>query len=265
MGRKKDLMKSLDDEELELLNCKMYPVKSNVVDFKSTKVHIKCKNQHQKEFLKQLEDPKNVICFGEGAAGTGKSFISLSYSLKQLLNGNCNKITIIVPTCPSGGDGIEIGYLKGNYEDKISPFLEADIDTMKKILKKSGNVNYNDIINYFIKEGKIDFQIVNYIRGKSINGIILVNECEQFTKENLKLILTRIEDDDTVEDTITKVIITGDLTQCDRKVINNNKNKSGMEYAIETLKELDEVSVTRFDSGDVVRSKIVSKILDLWE
>ena len=93
----------------------------------------------------------------------------------------------------------------------------------------------------------------------------MVNECEQFTKENLKLILTRIEDDDSEEDMLTKVIVTGDLTQCDRKLINNNKNKSGMEYAMDTLKNLDEVSITRFDNSDVVRSKIVSKILDLWD
>jgi len=265
MAKKKRLVESLDEDELAYISEKMYPIKTNTIDFESCKVHIKCKNPHQKEFLKQLDDKNNVICFGEGAAGTGKSYISLAYSLKQLLNGGCEKITIIVPTCPSGGDGIEIGYLKGNYDEKIGPFLEADIDTMKKILKKSGNSNYNEVIDYLIKDGKIDFQIVNYIRGKSINGIILVNECEQFTKENLKLILTRIEDDDSEEDMMTKVIITGDLTQCDRKLINNNKNKSGMEYAIDTLKDLNEVSVTRFENSDVVRSKIVSKILDLWD
>ena len=152
--------------------------------------------------------------------------------------------------------------MEGDYDEKIGPFIEADKDTMKKILKKSGNSNYNDVIEFLIKEGKIDFQIVNYIRGKSISGIILVNECEQFTKENLKLILTRIENDD---DNLSKVIITGDLTQCDRKTINNKKNKSGMEYAMDTLKGLGEVSVTNFDNSDVVRSQIVSKILDLWD
>lgn len=265
MAKKKRLAESLDEDEIVYISEKMYPIKTNTLDFGSCKIHIKCKNQHQKEFLKQLEDDKKVICFGEGSAGTGKSYISLAYSLKQLLNGNCEKITIIVPTCPSGGDGIEIGYLKGDYDDKIGPFLEADKDTMKKILKKSGNNNYNEVIDYLIKEGKIDFQIVNYIRGKSINGIILVNECEQFTKENLKLILTRIEEDENDEEGLTKVIITGDLTQCDRKAINNNKNKSGMEYAIDTLKDLEEVSITKFDNSDVVRSKIVSKILDLWD
>lgn len=261
MAKKNRLKESLDEEELEYIKEKMCPVK-NLIDFESCKVHIKCKNQHQKDFLKQLDNCKKVICFGEGSAGTGKSYISLAYSLKQLLNGSCEKITIIVPTCPSGGDGIEIGYLKGDYDDKIGPFVEADKDTMKKILKKSGNSNYNDVIEFLIKEGKIDFQIVNYIRGKSISGIILVNECEQFTKENLKLILTRIENDD---DNLSKVIITGDLTQCDRKTINNKKNKSGMEYAMDTLKDLDEVSITNFDNSDVVRSQIVSKILDLWD
>lgn len=151
MAKKNRLKESLDDEELEYIREKMFPVK-NTIDFESCKVHIKCKNQHQKDFLKQLNDCEKVICFGEGSAGTGKSYISLAYSLKQLLNGSCEKITIIVPTCPSGGDGIEIGYLKGDYDEKIGPFIEADKDTMKKILKKSGNSNYNDIISKIIKK-----------------------------------------------------------------------------------------------------------------
>lgn len=264
MAKKNRLKESLDEEELEYIREKMFPVK-NTIDFKSCKVHIKCKSQHQKEFLKKLDDEKKTICFGEGAAGTGKSYISLAYSLKQLLNGGCDKITIIIPTCPSGGDGIEIGYLKGDYDEKIGPFIEADKETMKKILKKSGNSSYNEIVDFLIKEGKIDFQIVNYIRGKSISGIILVNECEQFTKENLKLILTRIEKEENEDCNLTKVIITGDLTQCDRKTINNKRNDSGMEYAMDVLKDLDEVSITRFDNSDVVRSQIVSKILDLWK
>lgn len=264
MGRKKNL-KGIDDAELALINNKMGYLSSDRVDNITLikaydyKVSIKCKNKKQKDFLNILKDDKNTICFGIGSAGSGKSYISLSYALQELSNQSSpfKKIICLVPTCEAGN--LNIGFLKGTLEEKIEPYLEADTYTMEKILYNSGNNCCKQLIDGLIRQNVIDYQLVNFARGKTFDdAIILINEAENYSKEEMLLILTRIGEN-------SKIIITGDLEQLDRKDIKKNNNKCGLEFALEKLCDMDEVSVVEFTNEDIVRNPIITKIIENWK
>lgn len=268
MGKKKNL-KGIDELEMEFIEEKMkkdsalnyltscgYATHLKALSFK---LDIKCKNEKQKEFLNVLKNQNNQICFGIGAPGTGKSYISLAYALKELKEGRFSNIVMIVPTAPAGGIDLNLGYLKGDFEDKTRPFKECDQETISKILKNSGNVDSTIIAGNLINSGYIRYEFINYVLGKTFDdSLILVNEAEQYTKDNMKLLLTRIGEN-------SKVVITGDCEQVNRRDIVAKKAVCGLEYATERLKELDEVGITEFTRNDIVRNPLITKILDNWE
>lgn len=226
---------------------------------KAYKLTIKCKNKKQKEFLNLLKDECKEICFGVGSAGTGKSYISLSYALSALKDGELpyERIVCFVPTCEAGA--MSIGLLKGTISEKIGPYLEADKDTIEKILKNSGNRASKQIVQSLFNEELIEYRLVNFARGTTLdNAIILIAEAENFSKEEMLLLLTRIGEN-------SKIIITGDLEQLDRKDIIKSKNMCGLEYAIEKLKELDKVGVVEFSNNDIVRNPLIGEIIELWK
>ena len=121
-----------------------------------------------------------------GSAGSGKSYISLAYALDALKDPSTpyRKIICFVPTCEAGA--MSIGFLKGTLEEKIEPYLEADTYTMMKILDKSGNYATRQILDNLIKSKIINYELVNFARGKTYDdAIILLNESENYTKKCL--------------------------------------------------------------------------------
>jgi phosphate starvation-inducible PhoH-like protein len=266
MGKKKALQ-SLDADELSIVEDKMRsPMlflenKYEATSMKALnyKIKPKCKNEKQKEFLNTLKDPDKTICFGQGSAGSGKSYISLGYALSALKDSDNSyeKIIIMVPTAEAGN--MSLGYLKGTLLEKMFPYLEADRYTMEKILRNSGNPFAKSIVDNLEQQGLIEFELVNFARGKTFdNAIILICEGENYSPGEMLLLLTRIGDG-------SKVIITGDARQLDRRDIKKTKEGNGLTYAIDKLKELDEVSVTTFTENDIVRNPIISKILNAWD
>jgi phosphate starvation-inducible PhoH-like protein len=268
MGKKKNLQEAISYEELMYIEEKksggakfeyLDAFKNQLKMQTSIKVDIKCKNDKQKQFLKQLKDNTKEIVIGCGSAGRGKSFVSLSYALKALKDSDYEIIVMIIPTAPAGGKDMELGLLKGTMEDKTQPFLEADKDTVKKILKLSGTQDYETIANSLMNSGKIQYEFVNFLLGKTIdNAVILINEAEQYTKENMRLILTRMGEN-------TKVIITGDSRQVNRRDIVNKKSESGLDFVANNLISLDEVAVTEFSEEDIVRNPLITKILKIFD
>ena len=263
MGKKKNL-KGLDEIELEFIEDKMkgdsalnYLTSCGLTTHLkalSFKLDIKCKNEKQKEFLNLLKNKNYQVCFGIGAPGTGKSYISLAYALKELKEGKYSNIVMIVPTAPAGGIDLNLGYL-----NKTRPFKECDQETISKILKNSGNVENTVIAGNLINSGYIRYEFINYVLGKTFDdSLILVNEAEQYTKENMKLLLTRIGEN-------SKVIITGDCEQVNRRDIVNKKAECGLAYATAHLKDLPEIGVTEFTREDIVRNPLITKILDNWD
>ena len=263
MGRKKNL-KGIDESDIELIDSKMgYSVSDRTVNFISPlksfdyKVVIKCKNKKQKDFLNILKDESKIICFGIGSAGSGKSYISLSYALQALKDESTpyKKIICLVPTCQAGA--MSLGFLKGTLEEKVQPFIEADSYTMEKILSNSGNYSGKQLIEGLIRNDVINYDVVNFARGKTYdNALILINEAENYSKEEMLLLLTRIGEN-------SKIIISGDIEQMDRKDLKTSQ--CGMTYALEKLKDMDEVDCVEFHNEDIVRNPIISKIIDRWK
>lgn len=218
------------------------------------KVDIKCKNQKQKDFLKILKDNSKQIVFGIGSAGSGKSYISLAYAIKEVIQPNSiyQRIVIYNPTCEAGN--MALGFIKGTLEDKTAVYKVADVHTIEKILTHSGNEKVKDIIKKIYEEELISYEIMNFARGISIdNSLILINESENYSKEEILLLLTRIGEN-------SKIIITGDPLQKDRKDL--KKCEDGLSYAYKNLSALDEVASVEFTNEDIVRNPLISKIIE---
>ena len=232
------------------------PPKDKTLNFK---VNLKCKNAKQKVFLNQLRDNDKKICFGLGSPGTGKSFISLAYALEAIKDGLYENIVLIIPTAQAGGADFSIGFLKGDFNEKTYMFTESDKQTIAKILKLSGNKSENDITNKLVSSGIIKYEYVNFLLGKTFDrSLILVNEAEEYTKDNMRLILTRIGED-------SKIVITGDIKQVNRRSIKNRNDEPGLPYASTVLKDLDETSMTVFEDSDIVRNGLITKILEKYD
>ena len=130
---------------------------------------------------------------------------------------------------------------------------------MEKILELSGNYSCRSTIMGLISNGVIKYELVNFARGKTFdNSLILVNEAENYSKEEMLLILTRVGEG-------SKIILTGDLEQCDRQDIKKSKSMCGLEYACEKLKDMEEFASIEFFPEDVVRNPLITKILKNWK
>lgn len=263
MGKKKNLTDGLTNEEIEYIDSKKnnFGINKDVnfTDYSKImeyKISVKCKNEKQKLLCKNI-DEKEII-FSCGAAGSGKSYISLGMALK-LLKSNDNsfkKIIIVIPTVQSD---LEIGFLPGTVDEKLQYNAEPSLYTMEKILRDSGNIGAKQIISNLIKYGIIEIRCVSFMRGFTIdNSIVVIEESQQFPKSAFKTLLSRIGDN-------SKYIFNGDIEQVDNKNIKNGKEECGLKYAMHKLIDIEEIACIEFNRDEIVRNKLISKILDKWD
>jgi len=254
MARKKTSIKSTDSIQNEKAINKE---RESVIDYK---IKLSCKNNKQKDFVNSLKDNSKEICFGVGAAGTGKTYLSLATSLKLLITESerFKKIFIFANPCEST-HSLSIGFLKGTYEEKIEPYIQNALNNIRKILEASGNTDCDCLLGNLITKGIINFEIINYVKGKTFeNCICLVEEAEDLSKDDILLLLTRKGGHD------CKFVISGDDKQISRTDIRKNKSIEGLSYAARVLSPLDEVAVTKFNNDDIVRDKLITKIIELF-
>jgi phosphate starvation-inducible PhoH-like protein len=263
MGGRRKNIKDLAIEDEMLINEKMmgngsYKEYTNGSSALNYKVELKCKNQKQKDLCKLIKEKEIVFC--SGTFGTGKSYCinGISLELLKRTDNTFEKILIIIPTLENSGKELYLGMLPGTKDEKISVYTDADTETMKKILKKSNNIKHKEIIDNLIKCGKISFEVVNYSLGKTWdNSIILLNEAENFNKQEMLLLISRIGEG-------SKIIVSGDVMQTLRKSIITNKEDCGLTYAIKKLKDMDEVGCIEFTKEDIVRNPLLFKIIEKW-
>ena len=144
--------------------------KANLLD--SIKVNIKAKNEKQKLYKKYLKDINKQIVIGSGSPGTGKSFLSLAYALKALKEKEFDTVRILIPTCEASSK-LAIGFLPGDLESKIQPYKECSLYNIAKVLEKSDCLDSKKIASSLIESGKIDFELISYIRGKTFDNTLL--------------------------------------------------------------------------------------------
>jgi len=210
----------------------------NVIDNK----FIKVKNLNQFKYLQTIDN--STITFGIGPAGTGKTFLAVASAVKMYSE---NKIKKIVLTRPAVEAGERLGYLPGDLSQKIDPYLVPLFDSLEYFFG-------NETLQYLIDKRNIEIVPLAYMRGRTLNdACIILDEAQNATISQIKMFLTRLGEN-------SKMIITGDETQIDL----NNKTFSGLRKTRKTLSKIEEVSVLEFENTDIVRNKIVSKILEIF-
>ena len=237
---------SIDVSDIELLTKLKTKINQTNASFNQLEItndkKIKIKNLTQFKYLEAIE--KSTITFGIGPAGTGKTFLAVASAVKMYKE---EKIKKIVLTRPAVEAGERLGYLPGDLSQKIDPYLVPLFDSLEYFLG-------NESLQYLIEKRNIEIVPLAYMRGRTLNNAcIILDEAQNSTLSQIKMFLTRLGED-------SKMIITGDESQVDL----NNTHLSGLKKVRKTLNSLDEIEVVEFMLTDIVRNKIVSKILEVF-
>ena len=203
---------------------------------------IKPKTLGQKKYISAIEE--NIITFGIGPAGTGKTFLAIAMAAKALKNNSVSKIILTRPAVEAGEN---LGFLPGDLQEKIDPYLRPLYDSLYSIL------GYDNFLK--LKEkGIIEVAPLAYMRGRTLDdSFIILDEAQNATNEQMKMFLTRIGFE-------SKAVITGDITQID---LGRRKN-SGLVSVSKILNNIKGINFNYFDSSDVVRHSIVMKIIEAY-
>ena len=214
-------------------------------DYNSISVNNKTvfsKSINQSKFIQMMNQKQ--ITFAIGPAGTGKTFLAIAYALSQITSGEKQKIILTRPVVEAGEN---LGFLPGTLSEKLSPYVRPLYDAMEWMLPPA-------IINKLESTGAIEVAPLAYMRGRSLhNSIIILDEAQNTTNEQMKMFLTRIGEN-------SKSIITGDITQIDLP----RGQRSGLIHANNILQEIEGMEFVNFSSRDVVRAKIVQKIIEAY-
>jgi PhoH-like ATPase len=209
------------------------------------------RNKEQQFAIDLIMDPNVDLVTLIGKAGTGKSLVTLAAAMELVLSKKVyDKFIIYRPIQPVGND---IGYLPGTMEEKLAPWFQAIFDNLETLLYVKNGDNWKRELEMYQKKGQIEMEAITYIRGRSIpNAIILIDECQNLSKDEVKTILTRAGEN-------TKIILTGDIEQIDNSSLDATSN--GLTYVIEKFKDSDLAGHITFTQGE--RSKLATKAAEI--
>jgi phosphate starvation-inducible PhoH-like protein len=227
----------LNDEDLSV------NIDSNIIVFNAKGQPIKAKTKGQSNYIQLIN--KYDITFGIGPAGTGKTYLAVCMAIRAFKNKEVSRIIITRPAVEAGE---KLGFLPGDLQMKIDPYLRPVYDALYDVLGAETFLKYKE-------KGLIEIAPLAYMRGRTLdNSFIILDEAQNTTKEQMKMFLTRFGFG-------SRIVINGDITQIDLpKGIN-----SGLINALKVLKDINEIGFMVFDKNDVVRHKLVKKILASYE
>ncbi|MBQ7454656.1 MAG: PhoH family protein [Selenomonadaceae bacterium] len=206
-------------------------------------VHIQAKSAGQQNYIDTMR--RRVVTFGVGAAGTGKTFLAVAMAAYYL---RVKEVRKIILTRPAVEAGEHLGFLPGDMQEKVDPYLRPLYDALKEIWGF-------DLYQKFFNRGVIEIAPLAYMRGRTLNdAFIILDEAQNTTSKQMKMFLTRLGFN-------SRMVVTGDLSQIDlpRGV------PSGLAEAIEILHSVKGVGIAELSSADVVRHEIVSRIVDAYD
>lgn len=204
---------------------------------------IKAKTLGQKNYVKAIE--KNTIVMGVGPAGTGKTYLAVAMAVKAFKAHEVNKIILTRPAVEAGE---KLGFLPGDLQNKVDPYLRPLYDALFDMFGA-------DTFAKHMEKGTIEVAPLAYMRGRTLDdSFIILDEAQNTTREQIKMFLTRLGFN-------SKMVITGDITQIDLP----DSNKSGLIDAMRILKNVDDIAVMHFTEKDVVRHKLVQDIIKAYE
>ena len=213
------------------------------INIKTPKKSIIPRGENQKTYINNIQT--NEINFGIGPAGTGKTYLAVAAAVDALLNEKVDRIILIRPAVEAGE---KLGFLPGDLSQKVDPYLRPLYDALYDMLG-------TEKTEKLIANGIVEIAPLAYMRGRTLNNsFIIVDESQNTTKEQMKMVLTRMGFG-------SSLVINGDLTQIDLP-----KNiKSGLSHAIEVVQGTEGIGFTTFSSADVVRHPLVKKIIDAYK
>jgi len=218
-------------------------IMSGVVAITSRGKPIKCKTLGQKKYVDAIK--KNSVVFGIGPAGTGKTYLAVAMAVSAYKNKEVEKIILTRPAVEAGE---KLGFLPGDLQTKVDPYLRPLYDALSEMF---GLEHYQKLM----EKGVIEVAPLAYMRGRTLsNAFIILDEAQNTTKEQMKMFLTRLGEG-------SKAIVTGDITQIDLP----EGKKSGLKHATYILKNIDGIEVITLTAKDVVRHPLVMKIIDAYE
>jgi phosphate starvation-inducible PhoH-like protein len=204
---------------------------------------IRPKTLNQKRYVDAID--KHTIVFGIGPAGTGKTYLAMAKAVQALQS---KQVTRIILTRPAVEAGERLGFLPGTLYEKIDPYLRPLYDALHDMLDP-------DSIPRLMAAGTIEVAPLAYMRGRTLNdAFIILDEAQNTSAEQMKMFLTRLGFD-------SKIVITGDVTQVDLPT----GTKSGLRQVRAILEGVDDVHFSLLTSQDVVRHKLVGRIVDAYE
>ncbi len=204
---------------------------------------VKAKTVGQKKYVEAIK--QNTVVFGVGPAGTGKTYLAVAMAVKAF---KAQEVTRIILTRPAVEAGESLGFLPGDLQTKVDPYLRPLYDALFEMLGE-------EAFNRHLEKGNIEVAPLAYMRGRSLNdSFIILDEAQNTTREQMKMFLTRLGFQ-------SKAVITGDITQIDLP----EQKKSGLVEAVKVLKGVEDIEILRFSEKDVVRSKIVQDIIRAYD
>ena len=209
----------------------------------SSKRAITPKNPAQKEYIEAIRN--HDIVFGIGPAGTGKTYLAMAMAVAALTSGTVSKIVLTRPAVEAGEN---LGFLPGDLAEKVDPYLRPLYDALYDML-------HFEKVAAMMERGAIEVAPLAFMRGRTLNNsFIILDEAQNTTKEQMKMFLTRMGFN-------SKAVITGDITQIDLP----KEKKPGLIDAMTVLKDIKGIRFTTFSKNDVVRHKLVMKIISAYE
>ena len=210
---------------------------------KTSKASVKPRGEHQKEYVKNIQT--NDISFGIGPAGTGKTYLAVACAVEALMSSNVNRILLVRPAVEAGE---KLGFLPGDLTQKIDPYLRPLYAALYEMLgfEKVGKL---------IERNIIEVAPLAFMRGRTLNhSFIILDESQNTTSSQMKMFLTRIGFGSTA-------VITGDMTQIDLP----KGTRSGLVQVSKILSSINEIGFTYFSAKDVVRHRLVQRIVEAYD
>lgn len=204
---------------------------------------VKPKTLGQKKYIESIKN--NTIVFGVGPAGTGKTYLAVAMAVNAF---RAKEITRIILTRPAVEAGEKLGFLPGDLQQKVDPYLRPLYDALFDMLGAESFQKYQE-------KGNIEVAPLAYMRGRTLDdSFIILDEAQNTTPEQMKMFLTRLGVN-------SKIVVTGDITQIDLP----DGKKSGLIEATKILKNVDGIQTVRFSEKDVVRHRLVMDIIKAYE
>lgn len=218
-------------------------LESDVVAFTAKGRRIKCKTLGQKKYVNVLK--RNTVVFGVGPAGTGKTYLAVAMAVLAYKNKEVEKIILTRPAVEAGE---KLGFLPGDLQNKVDPYLRPLYDALYDFLGPETFKNLSE-------RGVIEVAPLAYMRGRTLNdAYIILDEAQNCTIEQMKMFLTRFGEG-------SRVVVTGDITQIDLPP----ERKSGLVHALSVLKDVEGISQIYLTYKDVVRHEMVQRIISAYD